>query len=60
MSISFPTQGQNLTINSVHSGTTRNMTFEAWMKETKFQAQVILPFEEYLKATFHEHCHLRR
>jgi hypothetical protein len=34
------------------------MTFEAWMKEDKFKTQVIVPFEQYLKAAFRKHFHL--
>jgi hypothetical protein len=36
------------------------MTLEAWMGEDKFKAQVVLPFEQYLKEAFREHRHLRR
>jgi hypothetical protein len=42
--------------DSVHSGTTQNMTFEAWLKKENFKAQVILPFKEYLKVAFCEYC----
>jgi hypothetical protein len=60
MNISIQTQEQNLTKLSIHSGTARNMTFEAWMKEDKFKEQVSLPFKKYLKEAFHKHCLLRR
>jgi hypothetical protein len=46
---------KSLTKGSVHSGTTRSITFEAWMKEEKFKAQVIMLFEQYLKVAFREH-----
>lgn len=43
----------------MHSGTAQNTTFEAWLKQDQFKAQVVLPFKEYLKAAFREWCYLR-
>lgn len=37
---------------------TSKTTFETWLKEEKFKAQVILPFKEYLKEAFRERCYL--
>ena len=58
MSTSAPKREYNLNKDSLHSGITESMTFEAWLKEDKFKTQVILPFKEYLKDAFRERHHL--